>query len=351
VELTLIEGRRDPEVAATLSQGWGRVSEFDAVTGTVKIELTAGRTLSAAVKALSARPSTSHVEALVPPAPAGLRLEPSVSKSERWVAEYKAAYIDYLASRGEEPEDEIPGLDFMEAYLFFKRDRAFPNDTYDAAYVMKQALDRAGWSNGGPPPPGAGPTENWEFIGPQDLNVPYRTYYGLRSNNGRVNAVAFDPIDSDTLYIGAPQGGVWKTTDGGINWTPLSDTWPNLGVSALAVDPQNPDTIYAGTGDYHGFDVTGYGLQKSTDGGATWTIMGASDFGFSRISDIVINPDNSTQLVVSCGRSGGGTGYGVYRSTDSGSTWTRVRLVKQDHLRAAEPAATSTQFGLARPLG
>jgi hypothetical protein len=68
-----------------------------------------------------------------------------------------------------------------------------------------------------------------------------------------VNAVAYDPINENVYYMGAPQGGVWKTTDGGLTWQPLTDYWQFLQVACIAVHPTNPNILYVGTGDFQGW--------------------------------------------------------------------------------------------------
>src|SRR5262249_46295915 len=77
-------------------------------------------------------------------------------------------------------------------------------------------------------------------IGPQPIQ--YNTGY---PTSGRVTAVALDPRSADTIYIGGADGGVWKTTDGGNIWNPVTDDQPSLAIGSLAVDPTNPDILYA----------------------------------------------------------------------------------------------------------
>jgi uncharacterized protein (TIGR03437 family) len=152
----------------------------------------------------------------------------------------------------------------------------------------------------------------WRQIGPQPTRysgVPYLTA-------GRVNAIAIDPRDNDVVYIGAADGGVWKTTDGGINWTPLTDNQPSLATGSIAIDPSHPDTIYVGTGEenFAQDSYYGAGILKSTDGGKTWTnIVGPFEQDF--IGAIVVHPTNS-QIVLCAAQSG------VWRSADGGNTWT-----------------------------
>ena len=108
----------------------------------------------------------------------------------------------------------------------------------------------------------------WTMIGPQPEK---NGWWG--PNSGRVAAVAVDPTNRNIVYAGAAQGGVWKTTDGGVTWTPLTDTQASLAIGSLAIDPQNHLTIYAGTGEENnsGDSYYGVGILKSTDGGLTWT--------------------------------------------------------------------------------
>ncbi|OYT68210.1 MAG: hypothetical protein CFK48_12420, partial [Armatimonadetes bacterium CP1_7O] len=73
----------------------------------------------------------------------------------------------------------------------------------------------------------------WEFVGPRNTSPPHRANFGASAVSGRVNAVAYDPVNSNVYYIGAPQGGVWKTTDGGATWTPLTDHWQFLQVACI----------------------------------------------------------------------------------------------------------------------
>jgi photosystem II stability/assembly factor-like uncharacterized protein len=172
---------------------------------------------------------------------------------------------------------------------------------------------------------------SWTLVGPR----PILETGGAR-RGAMANAMVVDPRNSNVVYMGAPGGGVWKTTDGGVNWTPLTDQQNSLAVGAIALDPVHPDTIYVGTGNLLG-GIYGAGVLKSTDGGTTWTdITGPfvgpfterSSGGGAHIVSIVVNPAN-TQIVlagVSLDHPAGcphSLDYsGVYRSTDGGATWT-----------------------------
>ena len=127
--------------------------------------------------------------------------------------------------------------------------------------------------------------EEWVSVGPDGTPVA--------SNDvgaGQVNTLAIHPTDANTLYIGASEGGVWKTTDGGTSWTPLTDLQlvrpsttgqrkGTISIGSIAIDPNHPETVYVGTGDPNVaccFAGSSLGAFRSADGGNTWTVMGAN---------------------------------------------------------------------------
>ncbi len=152
----------------------------------------------------------------------------------------------------------------------------------------------------------------WRLIG------PFR--------GGRAVAAAGVPGDSTTFYFGSVNGGIWKTTDAGVVWTPIFDGQPVASIGALAVAPSDPKIIYAGTGesDIREDLSSGNGVYKSTDGGATWNHIGLEDT--RQISRIVIDPQDAN--VVYVGALGHAYGpneqRGVYKSVDGGAQWSRV---------------------------
>jgi PKD repeat protein len=155
----------------------------------------------------------------------------------------------------------------------------------------------------------------WTSMGPYNW-----TSSSYNPGNGRINAVAEDPNDPNTLYVGAPSGGCWKSTDGGQTWAVLTDQLQALGVSAIAIDYTNSNVIYLGTGDDDGGDTYSIGVLKSVDGGQSWNALSlgnASLFG-TRIYRILIHPtDNNTVFVASS--------LGLYKSSDAGNNWVRLR--------------------------
>jgi photosystem II stability/assembly factor-like uncharacterized protein len=162
--------------------------------------------------------------------------------------------------------------------------------------------------------------------------------------SGYVSAPAGIPGDPTTYYAGMPEGGVWKTTNGGLTWRPVFDDARVASVGAVAVAPSAPDIVYVGTGNQTGWAfTTGKGVYKSTDAGKTWSNIGLA--ASSYIGGIVVHPRNPDVLLVAAlgpraavrapGTAGGGAGAasqdpqppgerGVYLSKDGGRTWTRV---------------------------
>lgn len=144
---------------------------------------------------------------------------------------------------------------------------------------------------------------------------------------GRVDAVAGDPSKPMVFYMGAVNGGVWKTTNGGQTWRNVTDGKSDISsVGAIAVAPSDPNVIYVGTGESQlREDLTyGTGMYRSTDGGATWTSLGLKDT--QQIGDVVIDPrDPDRVFVAAIGHAfGPNPTRGVFRTTDGGKTWQKV---------------------------
>ncbi len=257
----------------------------------------------------------------------------SVRQLKRWIEQEKARarqHLQKLEAQGKQLPETVKhrleeGPEYLEALLHYLEIRAYPYDSVDWSAYLRAAEHRDQMSGVFSPASGA----RWEFVGPRNFMPPYRTYFGTQPISGRVNAVAYDPVNEGVYYIGAPQGGVWKSTDYGATWQPLGDSWQFLQVACIAIHPTDPNIIYVGTGDFQGWmRPFSMGIMKSTDGGQTWVSLGAQQFGNKCVSDILIDPENPN-LIVAC------TGWGPYqgvagdiwRSTDGGQTWTRVNPV------------------------
>src|SRR5690348_17222570 len=175
-------------------------------------------------------------------------------------------------------------------------------------------------------PPSAYGALRWRLIGPH--------------RGGRVLAVAGVPGDPATFYFGAVDGGVWRTQNAGVTWEPLFDSQPVASIGTLALAPSDPSIIYVGTGEAAiRSDITyGAGVYKSTDGGVHWRSLGLADT--RHIGKILVDPRNpDVVLVAALGHAyGPNPKRGVFRSTDGGSTWTKV-LYKNPDTGAIDLAA------------
>ena len=132
---------------------------------------------------------------------------------------------------------------------------------------------------------------------------------GTMQHSGWINAVAVDPQNANVVVFGREGGGVWKTTDGGQTWTPLTDNQPSLEIGALALDPTNPDIVYAGTAFSNAFyGNMGAGILKSSDGGSTWTVLpGPLPTGpglEAYVQWLAVSPSNGNVVLASTRRSG-----------------------------------------------
>jgi photosystem II stability/assembly factor-like uncharacterized protein len=170
----------------------------------------------------------------------------------------------------------------------------------------------------------------WYPVGPYALPNNLTGY--MENGVGRVNCVAFHPTDTMTFYVGVAQGGLWKTTDGGARYTPLTDNLPITRISDICIDPANPSHIYISLCDFEyigkGLYLDGkkrhthYGLgvYETTDGGATWSPTGLTfqltNGDASLICKILVKPSVPSSMLA-CGASG------MYRSTDGGASWTK----------------------------
>ncbi len=149
---------------------------------------------------------------------------------------------------------------------------------------------------------------------------------------GRIADIEVNPADPSVWYVAVGSGGVWKTTNAGVTWTPVFDDQPSYSIGDLALDPANPEVVWAGTGEnVSGRHVAwGSGIYRSRDGGGSWEQAGLEDS--EHIGKILVHPDDgNTVLVAAEGPlwSAGGE-RGVYRTRDGGNSWQQV-LALDEH--------------------
>src|SRR5260370_33836763 len=169
---------------------------------------------------------------------------------------------------------------------------------------------------------------------PLPVKVDSDTISGLGARNigsaamsGRITSVAaVKEGQRITVYVGAGSGGVWKSVNGGTTFKPVFDKEPVQSIGAITIDPKNAKTIWVGTGETWTRNSTsvGDGIYKSTDGGDNWTNLGLNDS--ERISKILVDPANTnTVYVCATGKLwSDGDQRGVDRTTDGGETSTQV---------------------------
>src|SRR4051794_1834743 len=174
-----------------------------------------------------------------------------------------------------------------------------------------------------PLPPGSFDPKLWSGMKWRQVG-PFR--------GGRALAIEGVPGEPNTYYFGAVAGGVWKTVDGGTNWTPIFDKESKLSIGAIAVAPSDHNVIYVGTGEAapRGNITWGDGVYKSVDAGKTWKNVGLKDS--RQIGALIVHPQNpDIVLVAAFGHAfGPNQERGIFRTEDGGKTWNRVLFKDED---------------------
>ena len=240
---------------------------------------------------------------------------------------------EQVRTSGEQNEN----ADVESPYLFWKRFEYYWRSRLDengnvGSNVSKKILEGyANYVQSRTTNSAQSPLSSYGFWNPFGPSVITHYGQGYASGYGRVNCIAFHPTDPSTLYIGLPQGGIWKTVDNGSNWFPLTDQIPSTGVGGIVVDHANPNFIYVLTGDgdgstggfvvNYGYAQSSVGVLKSTDAGNSWQKTGdfpgagSTYYGYKLIQ----HPSNTNILFAA-------TSSGIYKTTDAGLTWTQVKF-------------------------
>ncbi len=162
---------------------------------------------------------------------------------------------------------------------------------------------------------------------------------------GRIADIAVDPWDPSTWFVAVGSGGVWKTTNSGVTWTPVFDAESSYSIGVVTLDPSNPEVVWVGSGENVSGRHVGWGdgVYRSRDGGRTWTRVGLESS--EHIGRILVDPrDGNVVLVAAEGPlwSAGGD-RGVYKTTDGGETWRQVLAIDEN------TGVTDMEFDPANP--
>lgn len=221
----------------------------------------------------------------------------------------------------------LPGSSGEERNFDWLRKRAFPNEYLDPSYypnALAEARNLLVYKPSGDV--SVQSAMQWQSIGPFAIG-------------GRVTAIATHPTDSNTFYVGAASGGLWKTIDHGNTWAALTDTFASLPIGCITLDPHDANTIYIGMGECNnsGDSYPGNGLWRSVDGGLTWTYLALNKSQY--ISKVIVDPldKNIIYVCVPGPANSSDSNRGIWKSVDNGSTWKRSLLVRVGSGKTSTP--------------
>ncbi|HET9315482.1 MAG TPA: hypothetical protein VFQ51_07810 [Vicinamibacteria bacterium] len=249
--------------------------------------------------------------------------------------------------RGQEREEEggNDGPELLQQEAFWWTRVSYPTGEYDQRWVVRAAEQdrlvprgvpggRVTYTRSAQSPLALDPTR-FTSLGPQPLQSNgCLTCFPYGHVAGRTNVIAVDPVTPNVAYLGSDGGGVWKTTNcctTATTWTPVTDepALSTIAIGDITIDPNDHGVVYAGTGDlrFGSFSFGAAGLLKSTNQGATWTVLGADVFStiypqlpgafpqYQAIGKVKVDPRNSSNVIV-------GTKTGVFFSYNGGVDWT-----------------------------
>jgi photosystem II stability/assembly factor-like uncharacterized protein len=280
----------------------------------------------------------------------------------RTAAAIKPAPINEPGIGGQEDGDEREVIDARQQW--FMMQRAYPFDAPPAEGRLRAYLAR-------PKDAGRGKDGNtayatartWRSIGPSPTTPAFPNNWGVTS--GRLNSIAVHPANPQIVLIGASTGGIWRSTDGGANFVPVSDTQIDLAVGSIAFAQSNPSIVYAGMGDL-GNGYFGTGVLKSTDAGATWARISNNSLPpLGTTAEIAVDPTNSARIYVLQATRTMATSYndlnpdgvlyvnGFYLSEDGGVNWRRTLPGRPRDLAVhpTNPSILYLGMNIVAPLG
>ncbi len=223
--------------------------------------------------------------------------------------EVQKAFNDYYKEK--EKEKEGPGYKQFKRWENFMSPRVYPTgERIDVTIASEELKKFSKQTNNSPQHKSA----NWTSLGKNSWTS--RSY---NPGNGRINSVRVDPTNANTIYVGTPGGGLWKSIDGGSSWNAMSDDLPVLGVSDIVINPLNPSTVYIATGDGFSGDTYGIGVLVSHDGGSTWNTTNLINYRSQNVlcRRMAMNPQDTNVLIVA-------TSTGLFKTNDAGTSWSTV---------------------------
>jgi photosystem II stability/assembly factor-like uncharacterized protein len=205
-----------------------------------------------------------------------------------------------------------------------------PENAYPNALIQKSLMPRDGND-----PTSITGTVSWVSVNPIGM------FYSRTNNNyvsGRTNSIAFHPSNPNIIYIGAAQGGVWKSINGGINWFAITDGLSSLSCGDVVIDQSNPNILYLGTGEqnYSGDSHYGDGIFKSIDAGVTWVKIATTTIG-TYFSKLAIDPSNSNTIYAA-------GSLGVFKSTNAGLNWVNTNSGTYMNCIIIDPTSIQTLY-------
>jgi hypothetical protein len=240
-----------------------------------------------------------------------------------------------IGEQGEQEDgDEREVIDARQQW--FMQQRAYPFDAPPAEGRLKAWLTRPKDGVRGKDVDNVtrAAGQAWRSIGPSPTTPAFPGNWGVTS--GRVNSIAVHPTAPHIILIGASTGGIWRSTDGGATFVPVSDTHVDLAVGSIAFSRSNPSVVYAGMGDL-GNGYFGTGVLKSADAGATWTRVSNNTLPpLGTTAEIEVDPANPNRVYVLQATRTLATSYndlnpdgnlyrnGFYLSEDGGVNWRRT---------------------------
>ncbi len=186
----------------------------------------------------------------------------------------------------------------------------------------------------------AQPATSWSSSGP--INFPINTS-GQINGIGRATQIKFDPLSVNRMYVTSASGGLWRSNDTGATWQNVgTDYFPKMGCASICIDHTNNNNLYLGSGDPNYYN-TDYGVWKSTNGGTTWALSNTG-MGNRLVVELIMSPVNNQNILAA-------TENGIYKTTNAGASWSVVKTGGDFKAMVLKPnsadtvyAVTSSQF-------